>query len=203
MKIACFCLLLLLTLPPFVKQSDGREELSVQTESTRGVWLDVPFVRQDKNLCGAACVSMIMQYWMLRGSLVAPPSDADPVQIAARLYPREARGIRGSEIIQYLKDHGFLPYLFQGTLSDLAHHVERGRPLMVCVQPGRRHSQRHYLVVVGISPAERLVLVNDPARRKLMKLSQVQFETSWKAAENWTLLILPPSTEQSERNQAP
>jgi ABC-type bacteriocin/lantibiotic exporter with double-glycine peptidase domain len=202
MKIACLSLLLL-TLPSFVKQSNGQEELSVHAAPAKGLWLDVPFVRQGKNLCGAACVSMIMQYWIKRGSLGTGSSDADPVRIAARLYPHDTRGIRGSEIIQYLKDQEFLPYLFTGTLSDLAHHVERGRPLMVCVQPGGRHSQRHYLVVVGINLAEKLVLVNDPARRKLMRLNQAQFEASWKPTQNWTLLVLPPSTAQSKRNQSP
>ena len=28
-----------------------------------GVWLDVPFVRQEKNGCGAASIAMVMQYW--------------------------------------------------------------------------------------------------------------------------------------------
>jgi len=28
-----------------------------------GVWLDVPFVKQEKEGCGSASVAMIMQYW--------------------------------------------------------------------------------------------------------------------------------------------
>jgi len=27
------------------------------------VWLDVPFVKQEKNGCGAASIAMVMQYW--------------------------------------------------------------------------------------------------------------------------------------------
>ena len=27
------------------------------------VWVDVPFFKQEKNLCGAACIYMIMEYW--------------------------------------------------------------------------------------------------------------------------------------------
>ena len=28
-----------------------------------GVWLDVPFVKQEKDGCGAASIAMVMQYW--------------------------------------------------------------------------------------------------------------------------------------------
>ena len=28
-----------------------------------GVWLDVPFIKQEKDGCGAASISMVMQYW--------------------------------------------------------------------------------------------------------------------------------------------
>jgi hypothetical protein len=31
-----------------------------------GVWLDVPFVRREKDGCGAASVAMVMQYWFKR-----------------------------------------------------------------------------------------------------------------------------------------
>jgi Papain-like cysteine protease AvrRpt2 len=28
-----------------------------------GLWLDVPFVKQEKDGCGAASIAMVMQYW--------------------------------------------------------------------------------------------------------------------------------------------
>ena len=49
-----------------------------------GVWLDVPFVKQDKNACGAASIAMVMQYWQ-RQQGVAPNTDSDPVQIQTAL----------------------------------------------------------------------------------------------------------------------
>ena len=37
------------------------------------VWLDVPFVKQEKNGCGAASVAMVMQFWQRQQGR---PSDA-------------------------------------------------------------------------------------------------------------------------------
>jgi hypothetical protein len=38
-----------------------------------------------------------------------------------------------------------------------------------------------------------LVMVNDPARRKLLKEERSSFEREWSAARKWTLLALPQS----------
>jgi len=31
-----------------------------------GIWLDIPFVKQEKDGCGAASIAMVMQYWQLQ-----------------------------------------------------------------------------------------------------------------------------------------
>lgn len=202
MKTIGLFLLLLLTLPAVFKTVICLEESSPLIDPLRGVWLDVPYVRQKKNLCGAACVSMIMRYWVSKGAVAAILSD-DPDTIASQLYSSEDRGIRGGEIAGYLRNHGFQVYVFQGTISDLAHHLEQGRPAMVCLQPGGSPSQLHYVVIVGIIPTENLVMVNDPAQRKLVRLSRTRFEASWKAVQSWTLLALPQSMESRNINPSP
>jgi uncharacterized protein YvpB len=47
----------------------------------------------------------------------------------------------------------------------------------------------HYVVVTGVGPE--MVMVNDPAQRKLLQQDQSSFEREWSAAEKWTLLALP------------
>jgi predicted double-glycine peptidase len=144
------------------------------------IWLDVPFVRQEKNGCGAASVVMLMRYWSREGP--------DAHSIFEALYVKDAHGIRGSAIGQYLHAHGFRTFVFAGEWQDLAHHLAKGRPLMVCLKEGR---SLHYVVVVGLDPARNLLLINDPARRKLLKVERASFEKDWSAAEHWTLLALP------------
>jgi len=35
----------------------------VSAAVSAGLWLDVPFVKQEKNGCGSASIAMVMQYW--------------------------------------------------------------------------------------------------------------------------------------------
>ncbi len=45
--------------------------------------------------------------------------------------------------------------------------------------------------MTGLEPEQGLVLVNDPAQRKLLKQDRSSFEREWSAAGKWTLLALP------------
>lgn len=156
----------------------------------RGAWLDVPFVKQPKNGCGAAALSMVMQYWAAQQH--RPPeksAELDRIQDAA--YSREARGILASEMQRYLLQHGFQAFAFPGTWNDLQQHLEKGRPLIVALQPSGRGLPLHYVVVAGIEPGQDRVLLNDPAQRKLLAQDRASFEKQWKGARNWTLLAVP------------
>src|SRR5690242_3805260 len=94
-----------------------------------GIWLDVPFVRQAKDGCGAASVAMIMQYWEKQQGEAFQPG-ADAVTIQRILYSSEAHGIYASAIEQYLRKNGFQTFAVEGTWADLRQHLEKGRPLL-------------------------------------------------------------------------
>jgi hypothetical protein len=49
----------------------------------------------------------------------------------------------------------------------------------------------HYVVLAGLDPAHDIVLMNDPAQRKLLKEDRLKFAHEWDAAERWTLLAVP------------
>ena len=153
-------------------------------------WIDVPFIEQRENGCGAAATAMVMQYWGGQGFGVDPAA-ADAGAIYDNLYSSAAQGIFGSRIERYLRAHGFQPYVFEGRWEDLAWHVARGRPLIVCVRGGGRGAPLHYLVVAGLDERRQTVIVNDSARRKLNRIDRSSFEHDWRAAGNWTLLALP------------
>jgi ABC-type bacteriocin/lantibiotic exporter with double-glycine peptidase domain len=153
------------------------------------VWLDVPFVRQVKDGCGAASVAMVMQYWHREGYYI-PADQAEARKIHAETFSPEARGTPASRLEGYLREHGFETHAFRGEWDDLRRHLEQGRPLIVCLKPGGEDS-RHYVVVAGLDSERGLVLANDPARRKLSKFRRRAFEQEWNAADSWTLLALP------------
>ena len=157
---------------------------------TAGVWLDVPFISQQKDGCGAASMAMVMQYWL---NQKARPVDAgaDATAIQRSLYSSKDHGIRASDMERYFQQHGFQTFSFAGKWADLKQHLEKGRPLIVALKPSALEKSLHYVVVVGIDPESNLVLVNDAAQRKLLKHDRSSFEKEWSAVGRWTLLALP------------
>jgi ABC-type bacteriocin/lantibiotic exporter with double-glycine peptidase domain len=158
--------------------------------ATPGVWLDVPFIRQEKEGCGAASIAMVMQYWSKKQN---KPIDAtsDAVAIQRVLYSGKDHGIRASDVERYLQQHGFRTFAFTGKWDDLAQHLAKGRPLIVALKPSALETSLHYVVVVGVDPEESVVLLNDAAQRKLLKQERGSFEKEWSAVGRWTLLALP------------
>jgi len=163
--------------------------LMVFASGAAGVWLDVPFVKQDKNACGAASIAMVMQYWQRQQR--EPPDVPDSTEIQRSIYSDQAHGIYASEMEHYLKQHGYRTFAFRGRIDDIKDHLEKGRPLIVALKPSTGDATLHYVVVVGLDPDARLVLKNDPAQRKLLKQTQSDFEREWKGTGNWTLLAVP------------
>ena len=153
-----------------------------------GVWLDVPFVRQEKDGCGAASIAMVMQYWQRQRSQPASP-DADAIQIQHLLYSAKARGIYASDMERYFREKGFRTFTIRGEWEDLKQHLDKGRPLIVALNPEGGSVPLHYVVVTGLD--QQVVMMNDPAQRKLLKQDRSNFEQQWSAADRWTLLVLP------------
>ncbi len=155
-----------------------------------GIWLDVPFVKQEKDGCGAASIAMVMQYWLRQQGQPADGS-ADAAEIQRVLFSRQAHGIYASDLERYFQQRGYRTFAFRGAWTDLKQHLEKGRPLIVALKPASGTAPLHYVVVTGLEWQQGLVLVNDPAQRKLLKQDRPSFERGWSAAGKWTLLALP------------
>jgi ABC-type bacteriocin/lantibiotic exporter with double-glycine peptidase domain len=155
------------------------------------IWIDVPYVKQPEEGCGAASISMVMQYWQQhQGQPQTASSDVNHIQRA--LFSKQARGIYASDLERYLNQQGFRTYVFRGDRALLVHHLQQGRPLIVALTP-KSGSLLHYVVVAGIEPDQQTLLTNDPAQRKLLKVDSRNFEEEWQATSNWTLLAVPRS----------
>jgi ABC-type bacteriocin/lantibiotic exporter with double-glycine peptidase domain len=154
-----------------------------------GVWLDVPFFKQEKDGCGAAVIAMVVQYWNQQQPGTAVPVDVAGIQKS--LFSKEAHGIYASDLERYFQDHEFRTFTLKAAWEDFHHHLEKGRPLIVALKPLTGQTSLHYVVVVGVDPSENTVLVNDPAQKKLLKMERPAFEKEWSAVQRWTLLALP------------
>jgi ABC-type bacteriocin/lantibiotic exporter with double-glycine peptidase domain len=142
---------------------------------------------------------MVMQYWQLRGGKAAD-SGSDPKQIQRTLYSGAAHGIYASNLERYFEQHGFRTFAFRGQWSDLKPHLEKGRPLIAALKPDARAAALHYVVIVGLDWEQGVVLVNDPAQRKLLTQERPDFERQWKGAGNWTLLAIPREGVSSDHS---
>jgi len=153
-------------------------------------WLDVPFVRQIRAGCGSAAIAMVMQYWARNDpNLDAAAAAAERID---RALPASSKGIAGKELRRYLEANGFSVFIFNGELSDLRHHAAKGRPTVVCLGLKGPRAPLHYAVVAGAG--EDAVLLNDPARGKLVREDKESFLRSWKVTGNWALLAVPRQT---------
>jgi len=154
------------------------------------VWLDVPFVKQKGNGCGAACISMVMQYWEPSTPGLSDETK-DPVLIFQLLYSPKANGIYSSAMESYFKQHGFRTFAITGDLNELSKQLTNGRPLIVCLSENGKTDSLHYVVVVGMDLNANVVMLNDPAQKKMLKMDRAAFEKSWGAMKSWTLLAVP------------
>jgi predicted double-glycine peptidase len=160
--------------------------------SAAGQWLEVPLVHQVKGGCGSAAVAMVMQYW----SSQQPALDAaaaDAARINQILPPVSAKGIPGQALKRYLEEHGFSAFIISGELRDLKQHLDKGRPIVVCL--GYPHAPLHYVVVVG--EQDKAVIVNDPARGKRIPVALTRFLPAWNRTGNWALLAVPRTGSSS------
>jgi len=160
------------------------------TAQTPGaVWINVPFVRQPHDGCGAASLSMVMQYW---AEQQGHPASADSAvgTIQKALYLPAEHGIPSASMQAWLRDHGFLSFALHGHWSDFEQQIRKGRPLIVALRPPGQRSL-HYVVIDGVDPVRGLVMMNDPADRKLLSEERAAFEKDWSATGDWMLLAVP------------
>ena len=164
--------------------------LGTKSQEHAGLWLDVPFVKQPETGCGAAAISMLLQYWKAHGASI-DPQRFDAAVIQGKLYSQKARGIFASDMADYIRDSGFRVFPLKGEWKDLSEHLKLGRPLIVGLQPEHAKAPAHYVLIVGIDSQNTAVFLNDPARGKLIRVSRAEFESQWLPDQNWMLLAIP------------
>jgi len=146
------------------------------------VWLDVPFVHQTENGCGSAVAWMVLQYWS-----AAPSLD----EVHRVLFSRNKNGVSTIDLEKFFRERNFNTWAFRGEWTVLQHHLLRGRPVIVCLKPAKHSDTLHFVTVSGFDEDEGIVLVNDPAGKKLQKMAHSDFERQWASTDHWTLLAVP------------
>ncbi len=141
--------------------------------------IDVPYLPQTDALCGGAAAAMVFRYW--------GDAHAD-VQEFAPLVDRRAGGIANNILANAVQARGWRTERSDGSIEALTARVRDGQPVIVLLPD--RGLLYHYVVVVGAS-AEAIV-VHDPAWGPSRTILRRAFERAWRAADSWSLVILPP-----------
>ena len=157
--------------------------------ASRPLWINVPFVAQPRDGCGAASVAMVMQYWAAQQHLPVA-ADAQLPAIQKQVFSPRRHGATPGALETYLKQHGFLVFGVHGGWDLMQQQLQKGRPLIVAMRPPAQR-QLHYVVIDGIDPVKNQILMNDPELRKLIPESREEFEKDWSATHQWMLLAVP------------
>lgn len=161
---------------------------TARAQTSPPIWIDVPFVHQPREGCGAASIAMVMNYWAAQLRASTPAAEVDSIQ--RELYSPREHGIAAAQMQTYLREHGYQVFALNGVWADLEEQLGKGRPLIVALKP-RGQRELHYVVIDGIDPARGMITMNDPAERKLLTRERAGFEQEWSATHNWMLLAVP------------
>lgn len=192
-----------------VESNSAERQRNIETLE---LWINVPYVHQTSEAWGAAALAMVIAYWKEQEGLAGGFSAGTPAQreqaqadrdvyiIQRDLYSPRQHGIPAQSMLKYLNQHGYITFAIEGKWRDLENEIGKGRPLIAAIRP-RGDPQLHYVVMVGVDSARGLVMMNNPADRKLLTEERAEFEKDWSAAHNWLLLAVPETSRLPERMQ--
>jgi hypothetical protein len=116
-----------------------------------------PHVAQtgDKD-CGAASLAAVLRFW-------GHPASAESIE--ASLGRADSR-LQAGDMEAHARSLGLRSYVFFGTMKDIVHELDQGRPVIVGLgkMVDEKQALSHYEVVVGYEPNKKQLLLLDPAR---------------------------------------
>ena len=151
-----------------------------------GQWTMVqnfPYVPQaNQSDCGAAALAAVLRYW---------GHPATPQSIEAAIGADDNR-LKAGDMEAYARSVGMRSYVFFGTMKDVVHELEQGRPVIVGLgkMVEEKKALSHYQVVVGWEPNKKQVLLLDPARGWQVD-SLEGFGKEWAISRGVTMVAFP------------
>jgi ABC-type bacteriocin/lantibiotic exporter with double-glycine peptidase domain len=140
----------------------------------------VPFYPQTQYQCGPASLAAVLNYW---GRSVTPE------QITQDIYRPRMKGTLSLDLWQYAKEQDVRATLHQGSWEFLETEVRQDHPVIAFLNLGFREMPLgHFLVVVGLDPDEKSVIVYSGVTQN-QRIPFDHFRTAWEKTNYWSLLI--------------
>lgn len=153
---------------------------------------DFPLVRQvDHDDCGGAALASVLRFWGYA---------ATPEGVEAAI-GRKDRHLSAGDMADHARSLGLQAFVFFGTMDDVKHELEQGRPVIVGL--GKKvvtgKALAHYQVVVGYEPNRALVMLLDPGQG--WQVDTVKgFATEWARSGGVTIVTFLPADEAQASN---
>ncbi|MFO7767245.1 MAG: PA2778 family cysteine peptidase [Pelovirga sp.] len=156
---------------------------ALSPEAQRHHLTEVPFFAQEEYQCGPAALAMLLAW---NGQDVSLP------QLVEQVYSPELKGSLQPSIVAAARRQGYLAYPLSGW-SELVAELHGGQPVMILQNLGLSWYPRwHYAVVIGYDQGEQKVLLHSGVYPG-MQMSMGVFERTWRRADYWGLVVVPPA----------
>ena len=162
----------------------------MHSESEHSITLPL-LSEKDESIILPLVINVVTRYW---GEEI-PLDDQGTV--------KNYSGIKGPimiEGIELAEKHGFVSYIYEGSIRDLKKRVDQGIPPIVIV-PGIRETIQHATIVCGYNPEERRLLTYVPKPDTVGAIPEVKFEQDWKQDGMVTLILIPKDMEHLFKNE--
>ncbi|MBD1400523.1 PA2778 family cysteine peptidase [Pelovirga terrestris] len=152
---------------------------------------EAPFFAQQEYQCGPAALAMLLAW---NGHDVFLP------QLEGQVYSPELQGSLQPSIVAAARRQGYLAYPLSGW-SELVAELKGGQPVMILQNLGLSWYPRwHYAVVIGYDQGEKRVRLHSGVYPG-MEMSMGVFERTWRRADYWGLVVVPPSVLPSSATE--
>jgi len=144
----------------------------------------VPFYSQKKYQCGPAAIATVLSH---KGF------DIKPEGLVREVYLPSRRGSLQIEMRSAIRKRGFVSYPLEPSFVDLVAEINSGNPVIVMQNLGFSWWPIwHYAVVIGYNLNDRKVILRSGTTKR-HTTSINRFMRTWKLANQWAQVIVPPS----------
>ncbi len=155
---------------------------------------EVPFYSQDDHQCGPASLAMALNWAGARTT---------PERLVPQIYLPARHGSLQPELLVATRRLGYLGYVLEPGLDSVLLELAAGHPVVVMQNRGLGwYPVWHYAVAVGFDAGHQEVILRS-GRQKRHVVSLRVFERTWRRAEYWALVVLPPGEMPPTARESP
>ncbi len=153
-------------------------------------FITLPLVGKDEESVDLPLViNVIAKYW---GEDIAPKVTSGSASIQ--------KGTILIDGIELAEKHGFVSYIYKGSIKDLKKRIDQGIPPIV-IMPGIQGIVQHATVVSGYDTEERRILTYVPEPDTVGAIPEAKFEKDWSQDDMTTIVILPADMKDLFKNE--